>query len=153
MGSFGKGVWFTYTAPASGDVYISTCGSSYDTAMGVYTGGCGALSQIACNDDSGPNCASLQASVHLVATGGTTYYILAGGYGSSSGLLTVEAYLVPALNVIGSAGTLTVTWPGNGTLQSATNLLPVINWTDLTNGGGLWSEPMTNPAKFFRIKK
>ncbi len=153
VGSFGKGVWFTYTAPASGDVYISTCGSSYDTAMGVYTGGCGALSQIACNDDSGPNCASLQASVHLVATGGTTYYILAGGYGSSSGLLTVEAYLVPALNVIGSAGTLTVTWPGNGTLQSATNLLPVINWTDLTNGGGLWSEPMTNPAKFFRIKK
>jgi hypothetical protein len=24
---------------------------------------------------------------------------------------------------------------------------PVINWTDLTNCGGRWSEPMTNPAK------
>jgi hypothetical protein len=153
VGSFGKGVWFTYTAPASGDVFISTCGSTFDTAMGVYTGGCGALTQVACDDDNGPNCVGLQASVHLVASGGTTYYILAGGYGSSSGNLTVEAYLVPVLNVIGSAGNVTVMWPGNGTLQSATNLSPVINWTDLTNGGGLWSEPMTNPAKFFRIKK
>ena len=151
--SLGKGVWFTYTAPASGDVYIGTCGSSFDSGMGIYTGGCGALTQIACDDDNGPNCVGLQASLHLSATGGTTYYILAGGYSGVSGELTIEAYLVPVLAFAGSAGTLTVSWPGNGTLQSATNLNPGINWTDLTNGGGLWSEPMTNPAKFFRVKK
>jgi len=151
--SLGNGVWFTYTAPASGNVYISTCGSDFDTAMGVYTGNCGALTQIACDDDYGPSCQGFQASVRLVATAGATYYILAGGYAGKTGNLAIEAYLVPVLNVSQSSSNINITWPGNGTLQSATNLNPVINWTDLTNGGGLWSEPMTNPVKFFRIVK
>jgi hypothetical protein len=38
-------------------------------------------------------------------------------------------------------------------LQPANNLKPVVAWTHLTNGGGLWTEPMTNSAKFFRIVK
>ncbi len=155
LASFGKGVWFTYSAPASGQVLISTCGSdtNFDTAMGLYQGSCDALSQIACDDDYGPSCYGRQASLNFLASGGTTYYILVGGYGNSSGNLNILASIVPTLQVSGSASNLTITWPGNGTLQSATNLDPLINWTDLTNGGGSWTEPMTNPAKFFRLKK
>src|SRR5207248_1042694 len=29
-------------------------GSSFDTALGIYTGTCGSFAQVACDDDSGP---------------------------------------------------------------------------------------------------
>ena len=151
--SLGKGVWFTYTAPASGDVLVSTCGSSFDTGLGVFTGSCGTFAQVACDDDNGPSCSGSTASVRFAATGGTTYTILAGGYSSASGILTISAAIIPVIGVSQSGGSINISWPGNGTLQAATNLNPVINWTDLTNSGGLWSEPMTNAAKFYRIKK
>jgi hypothetical protein len=150
---FGKGVWFTYTAPASGNVIVSTCGSSFDTVLVVYSGSCGALTAVACDDDNGPACLGLQASVRFSASAGMTYYLLAGGYNSASGNLSMVAYIVPVLTVGQSSGNINITWPGNGTLQSTTNLTPVAIWTDVTNGGGLWSEPMTNAAKFFRLMK
>jgi hypothetical protein len=150
---FGKGVWFTYTAPASGVVIASTCGSSFDTVLTIYSGSCGALVPVACDDDNGPACAGLNASVRFSASAGVTYYLLAGGYNGANGNLSMVAYIVPVLTVGQSSGNINITWPGNGTLQSTTNLNPVAIWTDVTNGGGLWSEPMTNAAKFFRLVK
>ncbi len=153
QGNFGKGVWFTYTAPASGDVIASTCGSSFDTVLAVYAGACGALAPVACDDDNGPGCPGYQASVRFSTSAGATYYLLAGGYNSASGTLNLAASLVPVLGVAQSAGQLTVTWSGSGTLQSATNLTQPVTWTDVANGGGFWTEPATNPAKFFRVIK
>src|SRR5439155_23301757 len=88
QGSFGKGVWYTFTPSASGMVTVSTCGSTFDTVLAVYTGSCGSLTPLACNDDNGPACATSQASVSFSATSGTTYFILAGGSGSASGNLS-----------------------------------------------------------------
>jgi hypothetical protein len=149
----GKGVWFTYTAPVSGDVLASTCGSSFDTVLTVYAGGCRRLIPVACDDDNGPSCSGLNASLRFPANAGVTYYLLAGGFNNYSGNLSLVASLVPVLAFGHSSGNLTMTWSGNGTLQSATNLSPVPTWTDVTNGGGVWTEPMTNPAKFFRVVK
>ena len=150
---FGKGVWFIYTAPASGDVIASTCGSDFDTVLTVYSGTCGALREVACNDDNGPSCAGTSASMRFSATAGATYYLLASGFGSSSGNLSLVASIAPRLTIGQSAGNVTLTWSGNGMLQFATNLTPIVSWTDVTNGGGQWSERMTNAAKFFRIVK
>ena len=149
----GKGVWFTYTAPVSGDVIASTCGSSFDTVLTVYSGSCGALNVVACDDDSGPACAGLNASVGFPASAGATYYLLAGGFNNYSGTLNIVAVLIPTLNISASSGNLTINWTGSGKLQSTTNLNPIINWADLTTGSGPWTEPMTNPAKFFRLVK
>lgn len=58
-GSFGSGedVWFTAVVPSSGNIAIETkevSGSILDdTVMSVYSGSCGALTEIECNDDSG----------------------------------------------------------------------------------------------------
>jgi hypothetical protein len=41
-------VWFTYTAERATTLEIDTLGSDYNTAVGVYTGSCAALSEIAC---------------------------------------------------------------------------------------------------------
>ncbi len=43
--SAGRGVWFSYTSSQPGYVKISTCDSSYDTALQVYMNGCGGLTR------------------------------------------------------------------------------------------------------------
>ena len=34
----GHSVWWSWTAPADGDVTVDTCGSDFDTMLAVYTG-------------------------------------------------------------------------------------------------------------------
>jgi len=83
-------VWFSFTPAVSGTYRIDTLGSvptaTYDTILGVYTGSCGSLDPVSgicgangfCPDDA-PG--SLQSSVALLLSAGTTYQIAAGGIG------------------------------------------------------------------------
>jgi predicted nucleic acid binding AN1-type Zn finger protein len=99
--NFGKGVWFTFTPSSNALLEVSTCGSDFDTVVQVYTDSCGSLSALpdGCNDDDGPVCFGSAASVHFNGTGGTTYHILAGGYGGETGTLRIQARIVsPAPN-------------------------------------------------------
>jgi hypothetical protein len=82
-------VWYKFSPVCSGTVAIDTCGScsnqpaSYDTVLSVYSGPCGSLAQVACNDNAGGAC-SLQSRVTLGAVAGVTYYIrVAGAVGAS----------------------------------------------------------------------
>ncbi len=81
QGSVSKGVWFSFTTgPADAGTWIaSTCGSTQDTVLTVYNPGstCSTLdtNQMACNDDNGPGCAGLQASVQLTLAASSTYLI------------------------------------------------------------------------------
>jgi len=83
-------VWFSFTPAVSGTYRIDTLGSApaaaYDTILGVYTGSCGSLDPVSgiCGangffPDDAPG--SLQSSVTLVLSAGTTYLIAAGGIG------------------------------------------------------------------------
>jgi len=94
-GSFGKGVWFTFTPSTNGTVTISTCGSDYNTVLQVYTAdiffGCSSLTAVTCNDDSGPSCLTDRASVSFTGTAGTAYRILVGGFAGSAGNLSIVA--------------------------------------------------------------
>ena len=48
----GHSVWWTWTAPADGDVTVDTCGSDFDTLLAVYTGdSVAALTTVAFNDN------------------------------------------------------------------------------------------------------
>jgi N-acetylneuraminic acid mutarotase len=64
-------VWFQMVPPVTGRVTFSTFGSDYDTVLGVYTGSCGSLISVQCNDDF--NGFSSQGPVTV--TEGETYYI------------------------------------------------------------------------------
>ncbi len=59
----------------SGAVYrFSTCGTSWDTQISVYTNpGCSFLGY---NDDNGPGCGGLQASVDVTSTGGDMWAVV-----------------------------------------------------------------------------
>jgi len=74
-----KSVWYQWQAPATGDATITTAGSSFDTVLGVYTGGSVAsLTAVAKNDDTNANDAT--SSVTFCATAGTIYMIAVDGY-------------------------------------------------------------------------
>jgi len=84
-------VWFSVVAPASGQIAF-TPQPSYginDAVMALYSGTCGALTQIACSDDNSlyPGAANdLKPFISKTGlTPGATYYLRYWGYGSTSG--------------------------------------------------------------------
>jgi hypothetical protein len=95
----GKSVWWTWTAPSSGNVTIDTNGSDFDTLLGVYTGSAvNALTTIASDNNGGPN---LTSKVTFAATAGVVYYIAVDGTGGASGNITLNLVLTGA----GTGGT------------------------------------------------
>jgi gliding motility-associated-like protein len=93
MGGFSatsKDVWFSVVVPATGNLYI-TPQPGYginDGVMAIYSGTCGALTQITCSDDYNYPGAANDFKPYLAATGltpGGTVYIRYWGYGSGSG--------------------------------------------------------------------
>jgi hypothetical protein len=63
--------WFKFNSPFSGLVTIDTAGSTFDTVLAVYSGGCAAPVQLACNDDY--NYFSSRVSVSVFAN--QDYYV------------------------------------------------------------------------------
>ncbi|MCF8257413.1 MAG: T9SS type A sorting domain-containing protein [Flavobacteriales bacterium] len=63
----------TISGTVAGAIYrISSCGASYDTQLSIYTTGCTYLTY---NDDNGPACSGLQASVDVTSPGGNLYSV------------------------------------------------------------------------------
>ena len=97
----GFDVWFVYFAGGPGTLTVDTCGSGLDTVLEIFdgTGGCGALTSLACNDDAA--CAP-GSSLTVPVTAGP-YWLRVGGYGGGAmgqGLF--------GLNVSGPAATAPV---------------------------------------------
>lgn len=87
-GGGGPDLWYEFTSSTSGDdIVFETCGSGYDTALEIYSGGCMNLALIQCNDDV---CA-LQSSITLTGGAtGATYLVRIGGFGGSTGQGTLN---------------------------------------------------------------
>ncbi|MDH4126996.1 MAG: hypothetical protein OEW64_14345 [Gammaproteobacteria bacterium] len=101
-------VWYSYTPDASGDVDISTVGSTtagggeLDTAHGAYIGSCGALVEVACVDQG------LNDHLNLTVAAGQTYYIKVGQFLGANAAGTVvinveEPQFQPGLKIIESS--------------------------------------------------
>lgn len=76
-GYLGSDVWFSVVVPASGELDIHTLSVDFaDGAMALYSGACGALTLVECDDDGEPGDGILMP--HIYATGltpGATMYI------------------------------------------------------------------------------
>jgi hypothetical protein len=90
--SGGTSVWYVWTAPTTNRVIVSTCGSSFDTLLAVYTGdSVGALTTVASNDDA----CNTQSRVTFAATAGTTYRIAVDGLPGETGSIALALGPVP----------------------------------------------------------
>jgi len=88
----GNDVWYTAIVPESGILTVETldAGSSIDTGIAIYTGSCGALAQIDCDDNSGNGVYSL---INLTNQPSTTIYIRVWNKKNSSpGNFNIVAY-------------------------------------------------------------
>ena len=106
-------VWWTWTAPMSGNVVFDTAGSylanpelTMDTLLGVYTYSGGVWTTIAVNDDvDGSN--DRTSRVSFSATKGVTYHICVGGYGKANvGTILLNWTERPANDDFASAQTI-----------------------------------------------
>lgn len=78
-------VWWSWTAPSSGVVTVSTAGSSFDTTLGVYQGkAVNALSTVASNDDENYNGGVYTSKLTFNAVAGQVYQIEVNGYSDGS---------------------------------------------------------------------
>src|SRR5262249_52878927 len=57
-------VWYNFPADCNATLAMDLCGSDYDTVVSIYTGTCGNLVQVGCNDD-GFVCPSNGFASHL----------------------------------------------------------------------------------------
>ena len=94
----GGDVWFSFVAPAGGEVWVETQNVPNgigDTGLAVYSGDCeGGLTLIGCNDDGGIGLYSLIVAGGL--TPGETYYAAVWEYGNDTyGQFSICAYEPP----------------------------------------------------------
>ncbi|MDB5203825.1 MAG: hypothetical protein JWQ27_3234 [Ferruginibacter sp.] len=80
----GGDVWFQITVPCTGSVVIDTqTGSMFDGGMAVYTGSCGALNLLSCDDDSSPN-GSMPMITRTGLVPGSTLWIRVWEFGNNA---------------------------------------------------------------------
>ena len=78
-------IWYTFTAPETGDLIVSTCDAAdFDTDLVVYDGcDCGALGLLGCNDDF-TSCAGYTSQVTVPVVTGNCYLIRVGCYNATT---------------------------------------------------------------------
>ncbi|RYU78761.1 fibronectin type III domain-containing protein [Hymenobacter persicinus] len=123
----GGDVWYSLTVPSNGIVTIETdsVGGSpvTDTGIAVYSGSCGTLTQVGCDDDSSPN--GLFSLLRLTGqTPGSTLYVRVFEYGNNAfGRFRICAHTpsdcpeptgLTATGITATTATLGWTTPGGG---------------------------------------
>lgn len=88
-------VWYSVVCPASGQLRIrTTLGTLTNTQIALYSGTCGSLTQVACNDNA-PSCGtSSYNNSEISATGltsGATYFIRVDGTNNLTGTFDIMA--------------------------------------------------------------
>lgn len=78
--------WYQFTAPASGSVTINTlAGTMFDGVMALYSGSCGAWTELACND----NGAGMPSITSTTLTPGALYMIRIWQWNSGAGTFSI----------------------------------------------------------------
>jgi hypothetical protein len=86
--SGGKSLWWTWTAPVSGPVTITTAGSDFRNMLAVYTGA--AVNALTVVTDHAAGAGTNTSTVNFDATAGTIYQIAVDGYLGASGTVTIS---------------------------------------------------------------
>ena len=89
-GNGAPGIWYVIDGTGD-DINVSLCGSSFDTKIQVYEGGCDALTCIGGNDDA----CGLQSDFSFRSDTFSSYYIYVYGFGTMTGDFTLDITCTP----------------------------------------------------------
>jgi hypothetical protein len=117
-GSNAHSVYYRWTAPGSGTVTVDTALSGYDTILSVWSGSCGALAPVACNDDDPPGA---QSRLVLGVFNGQTLTFMVSAYSGGGGALQfhLEFQPAPAPNNTCAGATLISSTPYGETVDAS----------------------------------
>lgn len=113
-----RDLWYTFTPAQSGLLTVSTCGSTFDTEVNVYSGtACPATDAalLACNDDSAA-CGSgtFQSQLVITANAGQTYLIRVGSYDGTADLFGAGTLTLSQI----TTGACCNRWTGHCTVRA-----------------------------------
>jgi len=108
--------WYSFTAPANSGYVFDACDSaSYDSKLAIYSGACGSLTALACNDD-GTGCTGFTSTLQVTGlSAGQTYLVQVGGFGAAdAGTATINVsrrsgtqnYCTTAANSVGAGAVM-----------------------------------------------
>jgi len=85
--TYGGDVWYRWTATCSAQLQLNTCGSTFDTVVGIYAGSCGSPTLLMCNDDAETACPGdpFTSRLTMPVTNGATYLVRVSGYRYAAG--------------------------------------------------------------------
>jgi PASTA domain len=146
--SAGASVWYQWTAPNHAQVQISTCDSSFDTILVVYTGTLGGLMEVGESDN---NCGRGGSLLAFVASAGTTYRIAVDGAHGEQGEFALQWEHGPANDFFADATELV----GQGGSVEGDNVLAGSEPGEPAHGGPgtrsvwyRWTAATTGPVVF-----
>ena len=124
----GHSVWFTFTAPTDLTLRAQTTGSGYDTVLTASTGSCGALTEIACDDDT----TTLQSSLTFPLDAGQTVLLEVASFNTTtSDVLQLQLTQVLPCDAAPLSGCHQPTVSGNAPIRlsrSATHTRDLLLW-------------------------
>lgn len=99
-GAANNNVWYSYTATRATSLHVDTLLSSYCTTVAVYTGVCGALTEIGCGNSALPVCTIYKGQTVIPMDAGDTVLIAVSSEYAGGGtlLLTAAPATPPYLN-------------------------------------------------------
>ena len=151
-----RSVWWTWTAPASGVVIVSTAGSDFDTVLAVYTGAAVAsLTPVASDDQSGGTNTS---RLTFTASAGTVYRLAVDGYLGDTGNIALSLQQGVATsgndlfaNAIGLTGASITTTGGNTNATAEAGEPAHAGFTARKSVWWTWTAPLTGRAQIDTI--
>lgn len=139
----GNDLWFSYQVPAWTSVTFDTCNATtnFDTMLEVFTGSCGALTAVACSDDSSCSFGSVHSNATATTTSATTFFVRVGGYSGATGTFVLDVAQAPLNN--SCAGTTPLVVDGvNGPFSN--------HGASFSQGGGPWTCTAGSREVWFR---
>lgn len=137
----GNDLWFAYQVTAPAVVTFDTCSANtdFDTVMQVFSGSCGSLNLLACNDDMGAAAcpsSSLRSRVTVAVPQPTTLLVRVGGYNSLVGRFDVNVAQAPPN---GDCATAIVATNGiNGPFANLGGSVSTPGWSCVNGGADVW---------------
>ncbi len=141
--SFAPDVWFKYTPTVSGEVYVSTFGSAFDTVLSVH-GSCPSAEsrEIRCND----NQSGLQSALSFPGEEGVEVLIRVAGFAGASGPFVLE--IGPGGALSGKVHDASSGAPISGLVVSARPVDGILGYSVTTTDDGSYTNAALPPDTY-----